>query len=109
MRLDQNAFYLALTVPGQMPLQRRIPKRGFNNIFAKKIVAINVSALEAFEDGAEVTTAALIEKGIVSEAYDGIKILGNGTLTKKLNVQANAFSASAKEKIEALGGTVEVI
>ena len=93
---------------GQMPLQRRIPKRGFNNIFAKKIVAINVSALEAFEDGAEVTTAALIEKGIVKNPRDGVKILGNGELTKKLNVTANAFSASAKEKIEALGGTAEV-
>ena len=94
---------------GQMPLQRRIPKRGFNNIFAKKIVAINVSALEAFEDGAEVTTAALIEKGIVSEAYDGIKILGNGTLTKKLNVKVAAYSESAKQKIEAAGGKAEVI
>ena len=94
---------------GQMPLQRRIPKRGFNNIFAKKIVAINVSALEAFEDGAEVTTAALIEKGIVSEAYDGIKILGNGTLTNKLNVKVAAYSESAKQKIEAAGGKAEVI
>ena len=94
---------------GQMPLQRRIPKRGFNNIFAKKIVAINVSALEAFEDGAEVTTAALIEKGIVSEAYDGIKILGNGTLTRKLNVKVGAYSESAKQKIEAAGGKAEVI
>ena len=94
---------------GQMPLQRRIPKRGFNNIFAKKIVAINVSALEAFEDGAEVTTAALIEKGIVSEAYDGIKILGNGTLTKKLNVKVAAYSGSAKQKIEAAGGKAEVV
>ena len=94
---------------GQMPLQRRIPKRGFNNIFAKKIVAINVSALEAFEDGAEVTTAALIEKGIVSEAYDGIKILGNGTLTKKLNVKVAAYSESAKQKIEAAGGKAEVV
>lgn len=94
---------------GQMPLQRRIPKRGFNNIFAKKIVAINVSALEAFEDGAEVTTAAIVEKGIVSEAYDGIKILGNGTLTKKLNVKVAAYSESAKQKIEAAGGKAEVI
>jgi large subunit ribosomal protein L15 len=94
---------------GQMPLQRRIPKRGFNNIFAKKIVAINVSALEAFEDGAEVTTAAIIEKGIVGEAYDGIKILGNGTLTKKLNVKVAAYSESAKQKIEAAGGKAEVI
>jgi len=94
---------------GQMPLQRRIPKRGFNNIFAKKIVAINVSALEVFEDGAEVTTAAIIEKSIVGEAYDGIKILGNGTLTKKLNVKVAAYSESAKQKIEAAGGKAEVI
>ena len=94
---------------GQMPLQRRIPKRGFNNIFAKKIVAINVSALEAFEDGAEVTAQALIEKGIVKKSYDGIKILGNGTLTKKLTVKVAAFSESAKQKIEAAGGKAEVI
>ncbi len=94
---------------GQMPLQRRIPKRGFNNIFAKNIVAINVSALEAFDDGAEVTTEALIEKGIVKKSYDGIKILGNGTLTKKLTVKVAAFSESAKQKIEAAGGKAEVV
>lgn len=94
---------------GQMPLQRRIPKRGFNNIFAKKIVAINVSALEVFEDGAEVTTEAIIEKGIVKESYDGIKILGNGKLTKKLNVKVAAYSESAKQKIEAAGGKAEVV
>ena len=94
---------------GQMPLQRRIPKRGFNNIFAKKIVAINVSALEAFEDGAEVTTAALIEKGIVKDEFDGIKILANGNLTKKLTVKVAAYSESAKQKIEAAGGKAEVI
>ena len=94
---------------GQMPLQRRIPKRGFNNIFAKKIVAINVSALEAFEDGAEVTAEALIEKGIVKNEYDGIKILGNGNLTKKLTVKVAAYSESAKQKIEAAGGKAEVI
>lgn len=94
---------------GQMPLQRRIPKRGFNNIFAKNIVAINVSALEAFEDGAEVTAQALIEKGIVKKEYDGIKILGNGSLTKKLNVKVAAYSESAKQKIEAAGGKAEVI
>ena len=94
---------------GQMPLQRRIPKRGFNNIFAKKIVSINVSALEAFEDGAEVTALALAEKGIVKKANDGIKILGNGNLTKKLTVKVAAFSESAKKKIEAAGGKAEVI
>ncbi len=94
---------------GQMPLQRRVPKRGFNNIFAKNIVAINVSALEAFDDGAEVTTEAIIEKGIVKKSYDGIKILGNGTLTKKLNVKVAAYSESAKQKIEAAGGKAEVV
>ena len=93
----------------QLPLQRRIPKRGFNNIFAKKIVAINVSALEVFEDGAEVTAEALIEKGIVKNEYDGIKILGNGNLTKKLTVKVAAYSESAKQKIEAAGGKAEVI
>lgn len=94
---------------GQMPLQRRIPKRGFNNIFAKKIVAINISALDAFEDGAEVTAQALIEKGIVKKEYDGIKILGNGEINKKLNVKVAAYSKSAKQKIEAAGGKAEVI
>ena len=94
---------------GQMPLQRRVPKRGFNNIFAKKIVAINVSDLNKFEDGAEVDAQALVNVGIVKKEYDGIKILGNGEISKKLTVKANAFSASAKEKIEALGGTCEVI
>ncbi|MDD6489659.1 MAG: 50S ribosomal protein L15 [Clostridia bacterium] len=94
---------------GQMPLQRRIPKRGFNNIFAKNIVAINVSALEVFDNDAEVTAQALIEKGIVKKEYDGIKILGNGTLTKKLNVKVAAYSESAKQKIEAAGGKAEVI
>lgn len=94
---------------GQMPLQRRIPKRGFNNIFAKNIVAINVSALEVFDNDAEVTAQAIIEKGIVNKEYDGIKILGNGTLTKKLNVKVAAYSESAKQKIEAAGGKAEVI
>ena len=94
---------------GQMPLYRRIPKRGFTNRNTKEIVAINVSKLEVFENGADVTIAALKEAGIVKNAKDGVKILGNGELTKKLNVQANAFSASAKEKIEALGGKAEVI
>jgi len=94
---------------GQMPLQRRIPKRGFNNIFAKTIVAINVSALNAFEDGAEVTTEALIEKGIIKAVYDGVKILSNGTLNKKLTVKVAAYSAAAKQKIEAAGGKAEVV
>ena len=94
---------------GQMPLYRRIPKRGFKNRNTLEIVAINVSKLEAFEDGATVTVETLMEKGIVSNPKDGVKILGNGELTKKLNVKANAFSATAKEKIEALGGTAEVI
>ena len=94
---------------GQMPLYRRIPKRGFKCINSKEIIGINVSALERFEDGAEITVETLIETGIVKNPKDGVKILGNGELTKKLNVKANAFSASAKEKIEALGGKTEVI
>ena len=94
---------------GQMPLYRRIPKRGFKNRNRLEIVAINISALEKFDNGADVTVDTLIESGIVKNPKDGLKILGNGELTKKLNVKANAFSASAKEKIEALGGTCEVI
>ena len=94
---------------GQLPLYRRLPKRGFTNINSKNIVGIGVDRLNAFEDGAEVTVAALVEKGIVSNPKDGVKILGNGELTKKLNVKANAFSKSAAEKIEALGGKAEVI
>ena len=94
---------------GQMPMQRRLPKRGFNNIFAKEIVSINVGTLNKFEDGASVDAAALIEAGILKKDCDGIKILSNGTLTKKLTVKANAFSAAAKEKIEAAGGKAEVI
>ena len=94
---------------GQMPLYRRIPKRGFLNRNTKDIVAINVSALERFEDGATVDIAALLESGVIKNEKDGVKILGNGELTKKLTVQANAFSASAVEKIEALGGKAEVI
>ena len=93
---------------GQMPLYRRIPKRGFTCRNHKEIVAINVSALERFENGTEVTIATLVESGLVSNPKDGVKILGNGELTKKLNVKANSFSAAAKEKIEALGGTCEV-
>lgn len=94
---------------GQMPLYRRIPKRGFKNRNRLEIVAINISALEKFDNGADVTVDTLIESGIVKNPKDGVKILGNGELTKKLNVKANAFSALAKEKIEALGGTCEVI
>ena len=92
-----------------MPLYRRIPKRGFTNRNTKEIVGINVSALEAFENDAVVSVAALIEKGIIKNPKDGVKILGNGELTKKLNVKVNAVSESAKAKIEAAGGTVEVI
>ena len=94
---------------GQMPLYRRIPKSGLKNRNRLEIVAINISALEKFDNGADVTVDTLIESGIVKNPKDGVKILGNGELTKKLNVKANAFSASAKEKIEALGGTCEVI
>ena len=94
---------------GQMPLYRRIPKRGFTNRNTKEIVSINVTALERFDNGATVDVEALIAAGIVKNPRDGVKILGNGDLTKKLTVQANAFSASAKEKIEALGGTAEVV
>ena len=94
---------------GQMPLYRRIPKRGFTCINSKEIIGINVSALERFENGAEVSIETLVEAGIVSNPKDGVKILGSGELTKKLTVKANAFSAGAKEKIEALGGKAEVI
>ena len=94
---------------GQMPLYRRLPKRGFTNINTKTIVGINVSALEVFENDSVVSVDSLIETGIVKNPRDGVKILGNGELTKKLTVQANAFSAGAKEKIEALGGKAEVI
>ena len=94
---------------GQMPLYRRIPKRGFTCRNSKEIVSVNVSALERFENDTVVTVETLIEAGIDKNPRDGVKILGNGELTKKLTVQANAFSASAKEKIEALGGNAEVI
>ena len=87
----------------------RLPKRGFTNINSKDIVGINVELLNAFEDGAEVTVAALIEKGIVKNPKDGVKILGNGELTKKLDVKVNAYSAGALEKIQAAGGKAEVI
>ena len=94
---------------GQMPLARRIPKRGFHNIFAKPLESVNVSALEKFEDGAVVDQAALVEAGIIKSACDGVKVLSNGALTKKVTVKANAFSEAAKAKIEAAGGKAEVI
>ncbi|MBQ2760045.1 MAG: 50S ribosomal protein L15 [Clostridia bacterium] len=95
---------------GQMPLQRRLPKRGFNNIFAKEIAIVNLSALEAtFEDGAVIDAAALLSTGLVKKELDGIKVLAHGELTKKFTVKANAFSKEAKAKIEAVGGTAEVV
>ena len=94
---------------GQMPLYRRLPKRGFNNIFAKQYVTINVADLERFEDGTVVTAELLKESGVVSKVLDGIKILGRGELTKKLEVKVSKFSASAAEKIEKAGGKAEVI
>ena len=94
---------------GQMPLYRRLPKRGFTNRNSLRIVGINLSMLDRFEDGATVTVTSLIEAGIVKNPRDGVKILGNGEITKKLVVQANAFSASAKEKIEAAGGKAEEV
>ena len=94
---------------GQMPLARRIPKRGFINIHAKPLTVVNVAVLNAFEDGAVVDAAALIEKGVISSCPNGLKVLSNGTLTKKLTVKAAAFSQSAKEKIEQAGGKAEVV
>ena len=94
---------------GQMPLVRRIPKRGFINVFAKPLTAVNVIALNAFEDGAVIDAAALMENGIIAECPNGLKILGNGSLTKKVTVKATAFSESAKEKIEQAGGKAEVV
>ena len=94
---------------GQMPLVRRVPKRGFNNIFAKPLTAVNLAALNCFEDGAVVDAAALIEKGVIANCPYGLKVLSTGTVTKKLTVKAAAFSESAKEKIEQAGGKAEVI
>ncbi len=94
---------------GQMPLQRRIPKRGFTNIFAKSIIAVNVGSLNVFKDDAVVDTQALIDAGLVKKCCDGVKILANGKLEKKLTVQVSAFSEGAKQKIEAAGGKAEVI
>ena len=94
---------------GQMPLYRRVPKRGFNNVFGTEYAEVNVERLEIFEDGATVTIPMLLEAGIIKKTLDGVKILGNGELTRKLTVQANKFTAGAKEKIEAAGGKAEVI
>ena len=94
---------------GQMPLARRIPKRGFNNIFAKPLTAVNVGVLNRFEDGAVVDAAALLQAGIIHDCPYGLKVLGNGTVTAKVTVKAAAFSATAKEKIEQAGGKAEVV
>ena len=94
---------------GQMPLARRIPKRGFNNIFAKPLEIVNLTSLNKFEDGATVNVCDLLEKGILSKCEYGVKVLGNGEISKKLTVRASAFSATAKEKIEKAGGKAEVV
>ena len=94
---------------GQMPLVRQLPKRGFNNIFAKEFATVNVSALDCFAEGTVVDAKLLVEKRIIRKELDGLKVLGNGELTKKLTVKAAKFTASAKEKIEAAGGTAEVV
>ncbi len=94
---------------GQMPLVRRVPKRGFNNIFAKPLEIVNLTSLNKFEDGATVNVCDLLEKGILSKCEYGVKVLGNGEISKKLTVRASAFSASAKEKIEKAGGKAEVV
>ena len=94
---------------GQMPLQRRIPKRGFNNIFAKEVVSVNVGSLNCFEDGKVVDVNALMEAGVLKKGGDALKILANGEISKKLTVKANAFSEAAKAKIEAAGGKAEVV
>ena len=93
---------------GQMPLTRRIPKRGFTNIFGKEYAIVNVSALNCFEDGAVITNEALIEAGLIKKTLDGVKVLGGGELTKKLTVNVDKVTESAKQKIEAIGGKVEV-
>ena len=94
---------------GQMPLVRRVPKRGFNNIFAKPLEAINVSSLNVFDDGAVIGANELLDAGIISKCVYGVKVLGNGSISKKITVKASAFSESAKEKIEAAGGKAEVV
>lgn len=104
-----GATHKPLFEGGQMPLVRKLPIRGFKNINRKEILPVNLDALNAFEDGAEVTIELLKEKGLVNGRFDGVKVLGNGNVEKKLTVKVNAFSASAKEKIEAAGGTCEVV
>ena len=104
-----GATHKPLFEGGQMPLVRKLPKRGFNNFNRKEILPVNLEALNAFEDGTEVTVALLKEKGLVNGRFDGVKILGNGSIEKKLTIKVNAFSASAKEAIEAAGGTCEVV
>ena len=94
---------------GQMPLARRIPKRGFNNIFAEPLTAVNVSIFNRFEDGETVNAAKLLSQGVISKCEYGLKVLGNGELTKKITIEANAFSEAAKQKIEAAGGKAEVV
>lgn len=104
-----GATHKPLFEGGQMPFYRKLPKRGFTNFTRKNILPVNLDALNAFEEGAEVTIDLLKEKGLVNGRFDGVKILGNGSVEKKLTVKVNAFSASAKEKIEAAGGTCEVV
>lgn len=94
---------------GQMPLARRLPKRGFHNVFARQYATVNVSALNQFEDGAVVNVQTLLDEGVIGKGLDGLKVLGNGEISRKLTVQAAAFSAAAKEKIEKAGGKAEVI
>jgi large subunit ribosomal protein L15 len=104
-----GASHKPLFEGGQMPLVRKLPKRGFNNFARKTILPVNLEDLSRFDDGTEVTVELLREKGLVNGRFDGVKILGSGSLDKKLTVKANAFSASAKEKIEAAGGTCEIV
>ena len=104
-----GATHKPLFEGGQMPFVRKLPKRGFNNFNRKEIVPVNLDALNAIEDGTEVTIELLQEKGLVNGRFDGVKILGSGAVEKKLTVKVNAFSATAKEKIEAAGGTCEVV
>lgn len=104
-----GATHKPLFEGGQMPFVRKLPKRGFNNYNRKEILPVNLDALNAFEDGTEVTIELLIEKGLVNGRFDGVKVLGSGSVEKKLTVKVNAFSASAKEKIEAAGGSCEVV
>ena len=105
----KGASHKPLFEGGQMPLVRKLPKRGFTNYTRKEILPVNLDALNVFEDGTEVTITLLQEKGLVNGRFDGVKILGNGNVEKKLTVKVNAFSASAKEKIEAAGGTCEIV